>query len=152
MSKDTADKQYPPVREAKPNPTHIYIAALSALGLAPNLITQNVSLLLTSTKPPADGQVDNLHPKAASLITSRLPPNTIPPKSQILELHGTLARVHCLAHRHEQHRDEYQEQLGRMNPIWQEMSDEAERTGNRPRTNPDGDVRLSSSSKGKADE
>lgn len=29
-----------------------------------------------------------------------------------------------------------------MNPIWQEMSDEAERTGNRPRTNPDGDVRL----------
>lgn len=35
--------QYPPVREAKPNPTHIYIAALSALSLAPNLITQNVS-------------------------------------------------------------------------------------------------------------
>ena len=47
MSKEIADKQYPPVREAKPNPTHIYIAALSALGLAPNLITQNVSLLLT---------------------------------------------------------------------------------------------------------
>lgn len=45
-----------------------------------------------------------------------------------------------MAHRHEQHRDEYQEQLGSMNPIWQEMSDEAERTGQRPRTNPDGDV------------
>lgn len=44
MSQDIANKQYPPVREAKPNPTHIYIAALSALGLAPNLITQNVSL------------------------------------------------------------------------------------------------------------
>lgn len=69
-------------------------------------------------------------------------PSASPPKSRILELHGTLARVHCMAHRHEQHRDEYQEQLGRMNPLWQEMSDEAERTGRRPRTNPDGDVRL----------
>lgn len=39
-----ADKihQYPPVRDAQPNPTHIYIAALLHLGLAPNLITQNV--------------------------------------------------------------------------------------------------------------
>lgn len=36
-------EQYPPVREAKPNPNHIYVAALQALGLAPNLITQNVS-------------------------------------------------------------------------------------------------------------
>jgi NAD-dependent deacetylase sirtuin 4 len=84
-------------------------------------------------------QVDNLHPKAASLITCRLPPTH--PKSKILELHGTLARVHCLAHRHEQHRDDYQTQLGKLNPVWQEMSDESERTGNRPRTNPDGDVR-----------
>lgn len=90
--------------------------------------------------PRLMAQVDNLHPKAASLISSRLAPNATLPKSRILELHGTLARVHCLAHRHEQHRDEFQEQLGQMNPIWQEMSDEAERTGNRPRTNPDGDV------------
>lgn len=88
-------------------------------------------------------QVDNLHPKAASLLSSLMPSSARLPKSRILELHGTLARVHCMAHRHEQHRDDYQEQLGRMNPLWQEMSDEAERTGQRPRTNPDGDVSLS---------
>lgn len=34
---------YPPVRDAKPNPTHMYVAALQRAGLAPKLITQNVS-------------------------------------------------------------------------------------------------------------
>ncbi|XAO26266.1 hypothetical protein I312_105101 [Cryptococcus bacillisporus CA1280] len=111
---------YPPVRDAQPNPTHIYIAALLHLGLAPNLITQNV---------------DNLHPKAYHLLS----PNTNPP---ILELHGTLAKVHCMKHRHEQSRDEYQEQISRLNPIWGETAKEAERTGTQPRTNPDGDVDL----------
>ncbi|OWZ38505.1 hypothetical protein LQV05_005514 [Cryptococcus neoformans] len=111
---------YPPVRDAQPNPTHIYIAALLYLGLAPNLITQNV---------------DNLHPKAYRLLS----PNTKPP---ILELHGTLAKVHCMKHRHEQSRDEYQEQISRLNPIWDEAAKEAERTGTQPRTNPDGDVDL----------
>ncbi|WWC64846.1 uncharacterized protein I303_107460 [Kwoniella dejecticola CBS 10117] len=112
---------YPPVRDAQPNPTHIYIAALQHLGLAPKLITQNV---------------DNLHRKAYSLIS----PNY--DKSSILELHGTLAKVHCLKHRHEQTRDVYQEDIARMNPVWDEESKEAERTGQRPRTNPDGDVEL----------
>ncbi|KIR51944.1 hypothetical protein I315_05582 [Cryptococcus gattii Ru294] len=111
---------YPPVRDAQPNPTHIYIAALLHLGLAPNLITQNV---------------DNLHPKAYRLLS----PNTKPP---ILELHGTLAKVHCMKHRHEQSRDEYQEEISRLNPIWGEAAKEAERTGTQPRTNPDGDVDL----------
>jgi NAD-dependent SIR2 family protein deacetylase len=41
--------QYPPVKLAKPNPNHIYIAALQMLGLAPNLITQNVGLRSRNT-------------------------------------------------------------------------------------------------------
>jgi hypothetical protein len=48
--------------------------------------------------------------------------------------------VHCLHAKHEQPRDEYQAQLAKMNPVWEEMALEAERTGVRPRTNPDGDV------------
>ncbi|ODN95300.1 hypothetical protein L198_04693 [Cryptococcus wingfieldii CBS 7118] len=112
---------YPPVRDAMPNPTHIYIAALQHLGLAPNLITQNV---------------DNLHSKAYSLLD---PSVSNPP---ILELHGTLAKVHCLKHRHEITRDVYQEHIAKMNPVWDEAAKEAERTGNQPRTNPDGDVDL----------
>ncbi|KAK1922308.1 DHS-like NAD/FAD-binding domain-containing protein [Papiliotrema laurentii] len=120
---------YPPVRDAKPNPTHIYVAALQLLGLAPNLITQNV---------------DNLHPKALSLLTSSLPPTGVEldPSPRVLELHGTLAKVHCLEHRHEQPRDAFQEEIARLNPVWDAEAKEAERTGNRPRTNPDGDVEL----------
>ncbi|WVQ83676.1 hypothetical protein IAT38_005819 [Cryptococcus sp. DSM 104549] len=113
---------YPPVRDAQPNPTHIYIAALQHLGLAPNLITQNV---------------DNLHPKAYRLLNPT-PSAPLP----ILELHGTLAKVHCLKHTHEQSRDAFQQQISDMNPIWDEASKEAERTGQQPRTNPDGDVDL----------
>ncbi|GFZ51073.1 Hydrolase acting on carbon-nitrogen bonds, other than peptide bonds in linear amides [Saitozyma sp. JCM 24511] len=119
---------YPPVRDATPNPTHIYVAALQALGLAPNLITQNV---------------DNLHPKAASLILSSLPPQARPPPPpSILELHGTLAKVHCLKHHHAQSRDDFQAELAGLNPIWDGEAKESERTGRRPRTNPDGDVDL----------
>ena len=48
-------KQYPPVRDAQPNPTHIYIAALQLLNLAPNLITQNAGHLhpRTWSYPPS---------------------------------------------------------------------------------------------------
>ncbi|ORY31591.1 DHS-like NAD/FAD-binding domain-containing protein [Naematelia encephala] len=128
---------YPPVRDSLPNPTHIYIAALQALGLAPNLITQNV---------------DNLHPKARNLVSSSMhtpsspssATSTIPPPypSRILELHGTLAKVHCLKHHHNQPRDDFQAQLAELNPVWDEEAKESERTGRRPRTNPDGDVDL----------
>lgn len=48
--------------------------------------------------------------------------------------------MHCLKARHERARDEYQEELAQQNPVWEEMAEEAERTGVRPRTNPDGDV------------
>ncbi len=138
-----ADVQYPPVRDAKPNPTHIYIAALQALGLAPGLITQNV---------------DNLHRKALRVVhdamrrhgvepsaalrpplrlgSSMSDPSTSPPPTGIgsavtpvLELHGTLARVHCLRHGHQQSRDEWQDQLAGGNPIWAAEAAWAEETG-----------------------
>ena len=117
------------MREAQPNPTHIYIAALQLLGLAPNLITQNASLLPIpyQTRSENLAQVDNLHPKAASLLLSSH--NHPPPAPRILELHGTHAKVHCLKHRHHQERDDYQEQLAGMNPVWDEEAKEAERTG-----------------------
>lgn len=107
--------------------------------------------------------MDNLHPKALALLRDNVPRSA--PKSRktpgdihrllstsahsnttsnprIVELHGTLAKVHCLASRHERPRDEYQEELAGVNPIWEEMAEEAERTGVRPRTNPDGDVSM----------
>lgn len=129
--------QYPPVRDALPNPTHIYIASLQSLGLAPGLITQNV---------------DNLHRKALALIESKLgtPTGDQPPPGHaaplgprpILELHGTLARVHCLREGHEQTRDAFQAALAADNPQWDAAAKEMEETGNKPRTNPDGDVEL----------
>lgn len=103
----------------------------------------NIDLTELFAAGRADNQVDNLHPKARALLLESLPsssrrPHTVP---RILELHGTLAKVHCLHGKHEQPRDEYQAQLARSNPVWEEMAVEAERTGVRPRTNPDGDVR-----------
>ncbi|KAL1410821.1 hypothetical protein Q8F55_001764 [Vanrija albida] len=128
---------YPPVRDALPNPTHMYIASLQALGIAPALITQNV---------------DNLHRKALALLEARLrtPTGDAPPPGHaaplgprpILELHGTLARVHCLRGGHEQTRDAFQAALGAENPAWEAAAREMEETGNKPRTNPDGDVEL----------
>lgn len=47
----------------------------------------------------------------------------------ILELHGTLARVHCLQGGHEQPRDSWQEQLASQNPIWDAEAKWAEETG-----------------------
>lgn len=138
--------QYPSVRDAKPNPTHIYIAALQALGLAPALITQNV---------------DNLHRKALRVVhdafrrhgvepsaslkpslrlgSSMSDPGTLPTSTKeargasavnpILELHGTLARVHCLREGHQQTRDSWQDQLASVNPLWQAEAQWAEETG-----------------------
>lgn len=110
---------YPPVRDAKPNPTHMYVAALQRLGLAPNLITQNV---------------DRLHHKASPFPSSET-------DARILELHGTLHFVHCPSHHHIRPRDEYQELLGKFNPKWEEFVREA-KGGKEIKTNPDGDVDL----------
>ncbi|KAJ9115276.1 hypothetical protein QFC20_001143 [Naganishia adeliensis] len=109
---------YPPVRDALPNPTHMYVAALQRLGLAPTLITQNV---------------DRLHHKAS-------PFNLTETDRRILELHGTLAFVHCLKNRHMRPRDEFQDLLGKLNPTWEQVVRQAH--GGTVKTNPDGDVDL----------
>ncbi|KAI0372615.1 DHS-like NAD/FAD-binding domain-containing protein, partial [Pilatotrama ljubarskyi] len=112
---------YPPVRDAQPNPTHFALAALQHSSIAPHLITQNV---------------DGLHHKAISHVwdESRR-------AEGILELHGTLHRVRC-SHGHEVDRQKFQEMLGEANPQWKAYAEELERSGARPRTNPDGDVVL----------
>ena len=48
-------------------------------------------------------------------------------------------RVHC-QHGHAVDRDGFQDMLSESNPEWKEFADELERTGRKPRTNPDGDV------------
>ncbi|KAF8692611.1 DHS-like NAD FAD-binding protein, partial [Rhizoctonia solani] len=108
---------YPPVRDAQPNPTHFALAALQWSGFVPRLITQNV---------------DGLHQKAV--------PNEAPLNSpgHILELHGTLH----VGKNHTVNREEFQDQLSRLNPAWKDFVDEMTRTGTQPRTNPDGDVDI----------
>ena len=51
-------------------------------------------------------------------------------------------RVHC-QHGDAIDRDEFQYMLSETNPEWKEFADELERTGQKPRTNPDGDVGVS---------
>lgn len=92
------------MKAALPNPLHLYLASLQALGMSHGLLTQNV---------------DNLHRKAlARLHTSFLERGAATADSKILELHGTLAKVHCLQGGHEASRDEWQDKLGTLNPIW----------------------------------
>ncbi|KAF5316651.1 hypothetical protein D9619_006428 [Psilocybe cf. subviscida] len=109
---------YPPVRDAQPNTTHFALAALQYAGHIPHLVTQNV---------------DGLHHKALKGVQS--------PDSSILELHGTLHRVHC-NRGHSVDRDTFQEWISTANPKWHEYAANMERTGTQPRTNPDGDVAV----------
>ncbi|KAK0529772.1 hypothetical protein OC835_004231 [Tilletia horrida] len=65
---------FPPVRYARPNPAHMAIAAMQRLGYVPEYITQNV---------------DSLHHSAT--------PSPSLAAQTILELHGTLSHVVCIA-------------------------------------------------------
>ncbi|KAJ7696555.1 DHS-like NAD/FAD-binding domain-containing protein [Mycena rosella] len=112
---------YPTIRDALPNPTHFALAALQHAHVAPRLITQNV---------------DGLHHRALNLS-----PGT--KNENILELHGSLHHVHC-KHGHVVDRTTFQNWLSAANPQWRAFADETERTGNKPRTNPDGDVAIES--------
>ncbi|TBU34099.1 DHS-like NAD/FAD-binding domain-containing protein [Dichomitus squalens] len=112
---------YPPVRDAQANPTHYALAALQYSSVTPHIITQNV---------------DGLHHKAIKDVWHESRRN-----QGILELHGTLHRVRC-SHGHAIDRQTFQERLGTANPKWKAFAEELERTGARPRTNPDGDVVL----------
>ncbi|KAI1791800.1 DHS-like NAD/FAD-binding domain-containing protein [Ganoderma leucocontextum] len=112
---------YPPVRDAQPNPTHYALAALQYSSVIPHIITQNV---------------DGLHHKAIKDVWDE------PRRNQgLLELHGTLHRVRC-SHGHTVDRQMFQDRLGTENPKWKAFAEEIERTGERPRTNPDGDIVL----------
>ncbi|KAG6888850.1 hypothetical protein C0992_007346 [Termitomyces sp. T32_za158] len=116
---------YPPVRDAQPNPTHFALAALLHTSVISHIITQNV---------------DGLHQKALSQKGGR---HWTPVRLQqsILELHGTLHRVHC-KYRHSVDRDTFQDWLSTANPKWKDFTDKMERSSTQPRTNPDGDVAI----------
>ncbi|KXN87442.1 NAD-dependent protein deacetylase SIR4 [Leucoagaricus sp. SymC.cos] len=116
---------YPPVRDALPNTTHYALAALQHADVVSQLITQNV---------------DGLHQKAL-LTKARLhwPQSRI--SSSILELHGTLHKVHC-SRGHIVDRNMFQDWLSSANPKWFAYAQEMERTNTQPRTNPDGDVAV----------
>ncbi|KAI0079358.1 DHS-like NAD/FAD-binding domain-containing protein [Panus rudis PR-1116 ss-1] len=110
---------YQPVRDALPNTTHYALAALQYKSVIPKLITQNV---------------DGLHHKALRNVWNE---DTL--RERILELHGSLHKVHC-KHGHIVDRNTFQDWLSAANPQWKEYSDNLEATGQKPRTNPDGDV------------
>jgi len=80
---------WPRMTAARPNAAHEALARLEAAGLVRGLITQNV---------------DGLHQAAGS--------------TRVLELHGSLARVRCLACPAIVERGEFQEWLAVANPEW----------------------------------
>jgi NAD-dependent SIR2 family protein deacetylase len=104
-----------------PNTSHYAIAALQYASYLPRLVTQNV---------------DGLHHKAIAHLWD---PDHI--QKQIVELHGTLHRVHC-KRGHVVPRDTFQDWLSASNPQWKAFVDNLEKTGEKLRTNPDGDVEL----------
>lgn len=116
---------YPPVRDAAPNTTHLALAALQHTLHISSLITQNV---------------DGLHHKALS-YSSRHHQHFAQSKNAILELHGTLHRVHCRSG-HVVDRDLFQNWISAANVPWKEFMDEAEQSPTSIRTNPDGDVDI----------
>ncbi|KAJ6518909.1 DHS-like NAD/FAD-binding domain-containing protein [Mycena sanguinolenta] len=110
---------WPAIRETTPNPTHYGLAALQYARVVPRIITQNV---------------DGLHHRALNLRPGIK-------NNSILELHGSLHYVHC-KHGHAVDRKTFQDWLSAANPQWKAFLDETERTGDKPRTNPDGDVAI----------
>ncbi|KAJ7576998.1 DHS-like NAD/FAD-binding domain-containing protein [Mycena floridula] len=113
---------YPSIREALPNTSHYALAALQYTSFIPRIITQNV---------------DGLHHKALQISPNI--PNSL--HKSILELHGTLHYVRC-KQGHVVPRVLFQDWLAAANPKWKDFLDDSQRTGIKPRTNPDGDVAL----------
>ncbi|KAF4471662.1 sirtuin type 4 [Fusarium albosuccineum] len=114
------------LHKAAPNSGHYAIRDLGNLGLIRSVITQNV---------------DSFHSKAH-------------PDLPTLELHGYLRSIVCTTCSSEFSRDEFQEDLGRLNPRWAALlkdalasgaldtEDPAERRFKGIKMNPDGDVDL----------
>jgi NAD-dependent SIR2 family protein deacetylase len=94
---------WPLVARAKPNPAHVALGKLESLGRVQQLVTQNV---------------DGLHQRAGS--------------SAVIELHGNISHVVCLACGSEQSRESVQRRLEDENPGFTEIAAAA----------PDGDADL----------
>lgn len=111
---------------AAPNPGHYAIRDLARLGLVRSVITQNV---------------DSFHQQAHSDVP-------------IIELHGYLRSTVCVSCHSEFPRQDFQKELSRLNPRWDELLQEVLASGalntedptarNKlgMRSNPDGDVDL----------
>ncbi|ARA91991.1 NAD-dependent deacetylase [Rhodothermaceae bacterium RA] len=95
---------WPRFTRAEPNPGHLALARLEAAGLVRGIITQNV---------------DRLHQAAGS--------------RRVVELHGALAEVRCLACGTLESRSALQHRIERLNPGWSARSGELA---------PDGDAEL----------
>ena len=102
---------WPRMASSRPNGAHLALARLEAGGIVGGVITQNV---------------DGLHQAAGS--------------RRVVELHGSLASVRCLACGLAVGRDQHQERLWAMNPDWRERLAQ----GSGIETAPDGDVELPS--------
>ncbi|KAL2205068.1 putative Sir2 family transcriptional regulator [Sarocladium strictum] len=114
------------LHNAMPNVGHYAVRDLGDLGVVRSVITQNV---------------DSFHPKAH-------------PRIPTLELHGYLRATICTSCKSEYPREEFQNQLARLNPRWADLLREALASGalntedpvekrfRGLKTNPDGDVDL----------
>ncbi|KAI1155984.1 silencing information regulator [Nemania diffusa] len=114
------------LHKAKPNASHFAIKNLSNLGLVQSVITQNV---------------DSFHSQAH-------------PGLPTVELHGYLRSCVCISCHEEIPRDDFQNELARLNPAWDaflqqilvsgalDTENPDERRAKGMKTNPDGDVDL----------
>ncbi|KAJ2996719.1 hypothetical protein NUW58_g888 [Xylaria curta] len=114
------------LHKAKPNATHFAIKHLNDLGLIQSVITQNV---------------DSFHSQAH-------------PSLPTVELHGYLRSCVCTSCQEELPRDDFQNELARLNPTWAAFLQEIlasgaldtenpdEQRARGMKTNPDGDVDL----------
>jgi len=117
---------WPVLQKAQPNATHYAVRDLAQLGIVRSVVTQNV---------------DSFHLAAH-------------PELPTLELHGYLRATRCTTCHNDLPRDEFQKELARLNPAWEEFLQEAlasgvldtedpeKRRAEGIKTNPDGDVDL----------
>jgi NAD-dependent SIR2 family protein deacetylase len=104
---------WPRIRDASPNDVHHLVAALTTSGRATGCITQNV---------------DGLHQQAGA--------------RGVVELHGALRHVRCLACGARSERDEVQRRLADANPAWVARVEAGLRVVDAIGAAPDGDVDL----------
>ncbi|KAB5588563.1 NAD-dependent protein deacetylase SIR4 [Ceratobasidium theobromae] len=131
----------------------------------PPKMFRNPTIILDSdTGPDRTSVIPSCGTLSQTRLIAPLPHSTVPKEApglrgRILELHGTLhvriflsplslnwvltccKSVHCRS-RHSVDRSFFQKELSRLNPAWKELTDEMQRTGTKPRANPDGDVDI----------